>query len=387
MKFEKNIRAPQIYFSPVTKDFLIRDPNITEIIYTDSPGHKYNRDDFENLMPLLNYRQLVVDNKFPDSLNGEKLEIDKIRLNNIMMRIYPGEIDATLIQLNPMLESKSGKIRLEMPDDFFRITKRMEFINCNSNKIEEDKSQLFTTALLEKQFAFPAKLIGGNPTTKKAFDEGYFVLDSKNQLFHIKMQKGKPFCVNTNIPSNLDVAYLKIMEMPLREFYGFLLTTSGEAFLISYDRYKLIKLPLEGFNIKEKTFAFFGDQFFRTISLIGKCNVRTVVTDRNYNIVKVYENKWEGNKELSAGVLAAYLFPFTLSFTDLNSSLSNFYFETSGIHGIILSVLLSVITVLLLKKRSIKLSDAWFDLVLVLVTGIFGFIAVSFVKNVENNLE
>jgi len=201
------------------------------------------------------------------------------------------------------------------------------------------------------------------------------------------MQKGKPFCVNTNIPSNLDVAYLKIMEMPLREFYGFLLTTSGEAFLISYDRYKLIKLPLEGFNIKEKTFAFFGDQFFRTISLIGKCNVRTVVTDRNYNIVKVYENKWEGNKELSAGVLAAYLFPFTLSFTDLNSSLSNFYFETSGIHGIILSVLLSVITVLLLKKRSIKLSDAWFDLVLVLVTGIFGFIAVSFVKNVENNLE
>jgi len=59
MKFEKNIRAPQIYFSPVTKDFLIRDPNITEIIYTDSPGHKYNRDDFENLMPLLKIRPLL----------------------------------------------------------------------------------------------------------------------------------------------------------------------------------------------------------------------------------------------------------------------------------------------------------------------------------------
>ena len=79
-----------------------------------------------------------------------------------------------------------------MPDDYFRIGKRMEFIVAKTNKVDEAKSKLFTDALSAEGFAFPANLIAGLPTTRKSKDEGYFLTDSREQLFHIKMIKGQP---------------------------------------------------------------------------------------------------------------------------------------------------------------------------------------------------
>ena len=389
MKFEKNIRSPRVYYSPVTDDFLLIKPTNADKnqFCVDPKGKSYNREEFEMNMPLLNYRQLILEKKLPDSLHGEPLVMEKIRLNNIMLRIKPDEIDFKPIQLFPMFESQSGRVNLEMPNDYFRITNSMEFILCQTNSIDKKKSLCFTTYLTSKKFSFPAKIIAGNPTTRKAFDEGYFVLDSKNNLFHIKMVKGKPFCVNANIPDSLDVAFLKIMEMPLREFYGLLITKPGDVYLISYDHYKLVKLPLTGYDIEKDVFTISGDQFYRTFSLIGSNNVRTVVTDRNYDVVNRYSEAWKDNYDLNAGIIASYVFPFTLHLNDSNSSYSNFYFEFSGVQSLIGTFILALLSYFILVRRKIEVKKGWFDLVLVFFTGIFGFIAVLLVKNVDKSLE
>src|ERR1035437_2286011 len=87
LKFEKNIRRPMIYYSPVNHDFLIPKLSGNEMFYVDRKGNRYDRDQYEKLTPLLNYRQLISVGKLPDSLNGVALNIETIRLNNIMMRI------------------------------------------------------------------------------------------------------------------------------------------------------------------------------------------------------------------------------------------------------------------------------------------------------------
>jgi hypothetical protein len=383
LKFEKNIRRPMVYYSPVINEFLVSRLVGKEMFYEDRHGKKYDRDQYEKLTPLLNYRQLISEGKLPDSLKGQPLNVDVIRVNNIMTKVSSDQMDYKPIQLNPLLESKSGRVKLEMPDDYFRITNRFEFINCQSNKIDEAKSNLFTAALTEKNFSFPAVMISGNPTNKKAFDEGYFVLDSKNNLFHIKMVKGKPFCANTNIPS-LDVAFMSISEMTLREFYGIIFTKQGEVYLISYDNYKLIKLPLENYDIKKQNFLMIGDQFYRTISLTGINSIHTIVTDRNYNVVDRYEESWAGNNDMNAGKTAAFLFPFTLRLGDSSSSFANFYFKFSGLQSVILILILTLITFFILRYRKISIKNGWADLLIVLVSGIFGFIAVLLIKNIEN---
>jgi hypothetical protein len=385
MKFEKNITRPMVYYSPVIHDFIIPKMAFKEMSYVDTKGNKYDRDQYELLTPLLNYRQLTSVGKLPDSLNGVPLSIETIRLNNFMLGAKTYTIDAKPIQLFPLFESKSGRVRLEMPDDYFRITNRFEFIDCQTNSINQEKSNLFTSALSNENFSFPATMIAGNPNDKKPFDEGYFVLDSQNKLFHVKMIKGKPFCVNTNIPNSLDIAYMNISEMPLREFYGFLFTKQGEVYLISYDNYKLIKLPLDNFNMQKENFSMTGDQFYRTISLTSAKGVRTIATDRNYKIVDHYQDNWLGNYDMPAGIVASWLFPFTLRLGDSSSSFSNFYFRFSEAHSWIVSLFLTLLVYFILRNRKISLKQGWFDLIIVLFSGIFGFIAVLLVKNIDNN--
>jgi hypothetical protein len=385
LKFEKNVRRPMIYYSPVSHDFLFSKLDGKELFYVSRKGNKYDRDQFEKLTPLLNYRQLVSVGKLPDSLNGVAINIETVRLNNIMMRVTADELDVKPIPLFPLFESKSGRVKLEMPDDYFRISDRFEFLDCQTNSINQDKSSLFTSALSKENFSFPATKIAGNPTNKKPFDEGYFVLDSKNKLYHIKMIKGKPFCVNINMPQSLDIAYMKIFEMSLREFYGLLFTKQGDVFLISYDNYKLIKLPLDNYNIQKDNFSFLGDQFYRTLSLTSAKNVRTIVTDRNYKVIDRYEDSWADNYDMSAGAVASTIFPYTLRLSDASSSFSNFYFRFSGFQSLLLSFLLTIVTYFILRIRKISLKQGWFDLIIVLITGIFGFIAVLLVKNIDNN--
>jgi hypothetical protein len=327
---------------------------------------------------------LISVGKLPDSLRGEPLNVDDIRINNIMVKVSSDQLDFKPIQLFPLLESKSGRVKLEMPDDYFRINSRFEFIDCQSNICNQNKSNLFTAALKEQNFAFPAVMVAGNPTNKKAFDEGYFVLDSKNQLYHIKMVKGKPFCVNAHIPQSLDIVFMNISEMTLREFYGLIFTRQGDVYLISYDNYKLIKLPLDNYNIQKQNFLMIGDQFYRTISLTGSNNIHTIVTDRNYKVVDRYEESWLGNNELMAGTVSTWLFPFTLRLNDSSSSFANFYFKLSGFQSLWLTLIFLISTYFILRHRKISLKKGWIDLIIVLLSGIFGFIAVLLVKNIDN---
>jgi len=383
MKFEKSVKGGRIFYSPIKKDFLTSTYNDTELKYTDSKGRTYDRDQFEALTPLLNFRQLLASGKMPDSLNGVKLNPEAIKNNGFTKRIPPSDIDFTQIPLNPLLESKSGRVRLEMPEDYFRIDKRMEFIDCRSNKVDEAKSEKFTNALIKEGFSFPAKIIAGNPTTRKGFDEGYFVLDSGNKLFHIKMIKGEPFCVNTQAPANLNIIYMTIAEMPLREFYGMIVTGDNSVYLISYDRYKLIKLPVNGYDYKKTTLMVLGDLFYRTISVIDETSNKTVVTDRKYRVLDSTELKWESKFDQAGGKVFNYLVPFSVTLTENNSSFVRINFSFNSTASFWLTGLLLITTILIMFRKKVPVSKAWFDYLIVLCGGLYGFIAIMLIKRIE----
>ena len=195
MALDVNIRAPFILYSPVINDFVIQDynqPDSTRIF--DTKGNFYTREKYEELLPLFNYRQLMLDNKMPDSLRSVEIDVRKIQDNFLSLLYRPRAENSPKIQLYPLFESQSGRVRLEWPDELFRINERMEFINAAKNEINEEMSQQFTNFLTAKGFMFPAHMIAGNPNVREPFDEGYFITDNEQKLFHIKMIQGKPNC-------------------------------------------------------------------------------------------------------------------------------------------------------------------------------------------------
>jgi hypothetical protein len=312
-----------------------------------------------------------------------KLDLKVIALNNLFLRIMPADIGMPQIPLFPLFESRSGRVRLEMPETFFRITDRMEFIDAGTNAVQEDPSRMFTDTLRARGFQFPAKQIAGNPTTRKGFDEGYFVVDAADNVFHLKMVRGKPFCVKTGIPASPRILQMFIAETSLREYYGFIIGEDNSVSLISYDNYRLIRLPIERYDHRTCALFFGGDLFFRTITVQEDGRLETVVTDRSYAVKDTYTETWPTRKDATVGAVAAALFPFALHLEDDDSAFVDFYCAMGGLHA--LWVLLASVLILLvsirLRKQSYKEHAA--DIVLVAVSGIFGLLAVHMIPPPE----
>ncbi|MBW2098180.1 MAG: DUF4857 domain-containing protein [Deltaproteobacteria bacterium] len=58
------------------------------------------------------------------------------------------------IQVFPLLESQPGRTGLRFPEDAFRMTDRMEFINVDTNTVDKRLTEQFTGALREAGFVF-----------------------------------------------------------------------------------------------------------------------------------------------------------------------------------------------------------------------------------------
>lgn len=383
--FKHTQKRTNVSYSPIKKGFILVKSDVYGVNYTDLKGNEYTREQYEGLVPFLTFRQLMLSGKMPDSIGGIPVTPKEINRNNFTLRTNASAINSKPILLYPMFESKSGRVKLELPQDFFRITDRMEFIISSSNKIGEKKSNLFTEALKESGFQFPGKMIYGNPTTMKPFDEGYFVLDNNNAVFHIKMVKGQPVCKKTEIPTNLGIVRIVVNEYELREWYGMIITESNELYFISYDNYKLIKLPVDSYDHSLDQIQVKGDLLYRTIIINKENGYKAIVTDRNYAVVDSCEDNWPGKDEKTAGIISAYIFPFTIEIEKGTTPFVNFYINLSDFRGLIIPLILLIALGYYFRQKNTPLKKAGIFYLLVLLTGIFGFLAVLAIKDFEDD--
>ncbi len=381
--FEKNIRAPFVLYSPLIQDFIINRFENKEVIRTDNEGHVLTRDEFEELEPFFFYRQMAMEGKMPDSINGIPIDLQEVRRNNFTYRIKPADIGEPFIQLYPLLESQSGRANLEMPDEFIRLEERCEFIKCETNETVEDLTEKFTYVFRNLDFKFPAVKVFGNPTTRKPFDEGYFIVDSRGDLFHLKRVKNNPLLTKILKPERVDVEHIVVTENERREFYAIVISKDNMIYLISYDDYKFIEMPIDDYDMKKHELMIRGNLQHRLFTLTSDDMIKVIVTDRNYNKIDQFEESWISRDKTSAGQFAKIIFPFSLSIVDSNEPFLNFYFLFSGMSALIgIFVSLLFITFIFFRRKS-NLKYVWQDFVIVAFTGLFGLLAVLLIRNEE----
>lgn len=382
MMFFKSTPKARVSYSPIAKKFLLLRYKTNDVYREDADGNKLSREDFERLTPFFNYRALLYREEMPDTIEGIPIDIKEVRLNNIYFRIRPKEMFYYSIPLNPLLESEPGRPNLEMPEEYFRIGDKFEFILALTNSVVPELSELFNNALVEKGFSFPAKKMYGNPTTRKPFDEGFFIVDNDDKLFHLKRVHNKPYVAQVALPPDLKIQFISVKEMTLKEFYGLIVTKDSKLFLISYDNYKLIELPSDGYDYKDTQLIFKGNILYREIHFIKPNSVKTVVTDRNYKVVDTYFEKWETNEESTIGMIEQALFPFSLSLTDIYNSYINFYVKISDFPFLLSNIVLFLVGIVLFAtKFKRNNSTKIIDLVIILVTGLYGLIAVLLIRD------
>ncbi len=310
--FAKPGSYPFTIYSCVAHQFVAMDRSGGSVAYLGEDGTIYTEKQFDSILPTLYNRQLVSDGRFPAQINGVEIDNRTLQIEKFMFRHKPSDINVKRPGLYPLFEGMSGRVDLQMPGDVFRMSNRMEFVDMEENQVNEERSQRFTQALLDKGFHFPAGVIAGDQNVRKEYDEGYLMTDREGQMFHVKRLKDRPFVRNTEI-SGVKVKYIFPTTFRNRRFYGFVSDEDQNFYVLNAKTYELKPLPIPALNPEKETITIFGDPFYWTVQVLGEDGLKIYAIDANdYSLVAT---KVIPAEESQAAKIGKYIFPAELSFT------------------------------------------------------------------------
>lgn len=376
-------RPPIVYYSCTEKEFMFfRYTNLTAI-RMDAHGKVYEREEFERILPLDHWMQLLRDGKLPDAIGGVTLAPEALRRERLSFRIKPTMIDTPSVNLTPLLDADTGRVRLEMPEDFMRLGSTIEFIHAQTNVLEREKSALYQSAFKAAGFVFPATVMGGNPSTMKPYDEGYFVADATGATFHLHQLRGKPDIRRVSSLASpedkpkweaLKPLYFHVQEQDNREVRTIIVDKTNQAWFVVGKNYHLVPIPLKNYNPARMSLVVRGDLINRLVTVTGDDYVEAVVLDRNYGLVDRYTEPLVPRAATPAGKLARAIFPFTLRFDDVSSGYLGVFPEFGSsmalaVNGAFLAALLAWLA----SRKQLSLSRLP-EILAVAIGGLYGVI-------------
>lgn len=364
---------PFVYYSSLLQDFAIKEKVENKPAFRDTKGNQYTKNQYDSITPLLSFRQLMLTNSMPDSILGVEVDVKTLKEKSIVWKYTPRDINSPVLDLYSMFESMSGRATLESPEDVFRLKNKIEFISMETNTVEKEKSDLFQKALTDNKFVFPANKVWGNLSPKKPYDEGYFVLDNNNQLFHIKMVNGKPYVRDTKAGKNINIAYFNTLEVPDKSIYGFVVTTEGGLYTLNTEGYGLTKFDIPNININSHSVMLMGNLFYWMVYV-------TSPEGSTYNVLKAgtlkkHTDPFIVNAQVDGWNKAAqWLFPAYVSLSDKDTSYIQPGFVFNFGKAFIISLILAVAFALTIDRKT-KLPKRIAHIIMIILFGIPGFIA------------
>ena len=370
-------RYPFVYFSSIKKKLLFKEFDGRQDALHDDEGGIYTEQEYDTSLPLLNFRQLTVNGEMPDSIDGIEIDPKTVRVKQMTFRYSPSEKNTPDMGLYIMYESLPKKAKLESPGDVFRLKNSIEFIDAETNTLNSEKSELFRAALEKAGYAFPAQWTYGNMNIRKPYDEGYFSLDAKGELYHIKMVNGRPFVRNTQIDAQIEPAFFSMQEPADKRFYGFLFDKKGKTYILEEDggKYKTVQLDIAPLNLDADELMIMGNLMYWTVSI-------QTSEGKHYYALEAESLKKLRSADLAAPVnkwdtFAQWLFPVYPVFKDAHSAYISPRLHFSGYRAFIVNALLAALSLALFAGRT--RGKRLFDCVYTLLFGIAGIVALAIV--------
>jgi len=360
------------YYSSIEKSFCIIDFDEKEeslIRKNVKTGREYSEAEFDSVLPMFYYRQLLSDGRLPDTISGQALTPRMIGQKTFYHRYNAIDKNTPKIPIYTLFESFSGRVRLEMPGDVFRLTDKIEFIDPETNTVNQEKSQRFMKAFERAQFQFPAKQAAGNPSTRKAYDEGYFIIDNADQVFHLKMVNGKPFLKNIKWMNEAKPVYISTIEPDDRSFYAFVYDENNQVWIITTEKYQTQLIPTPEFNMDRDRLMIMANPLYWNVNVSSDKGKQCYAIDASTKqLVDTYE---ELAKE-STAQWGKYILPFEVK---MEAGYSRYITPDISCNGwLVLPFNFFLMVLLFVLNRYRSRSTALVSLAWVILTGIFGFI-------------
>ena len=374
---------PFVYYSSILKEICLFDFVHNSETFHDIKGNTYPQTQYDSLLPLLNFRQLMMNGSLPDSLEGQALEPKTLHTKQVVFRFYPAKVNAPQHQMGTLLEAMPKRLALTLPGDYFRMDNSITFIDATTNTVNHAKSERFTKELEKKGFAFPVKHYWGNPTTRKPYEEGYFCLDNNGQLFQLKMVNGRPFVKDTGMGKIMDITWFAMQEVSDKRYYGYLFGSKGEMGIIeSTDEggYKYIPMDIPHIDIQKDDITIMGNMLYWTVRVknangmdVYALKTSTLECVSSHHIDKM-NTLWD---KLSEWLFITSVMPTS----DHNAYISLYFTPLSG-KALLLNAILALF-VFLGWKKSLPLRRRGCVALYLLPTGLIGLLTLVFLPPLE----
>lgn len=264
-------KTPFVLYSPVLNDFTYSIGEGKYMYHVDSKGNQYTQQQIDSLHPVFYGRQLISDGRFPDTIANQATDFKELQHNVFYFRHSPRDINTPKIGIYQMLESMSGRVKLETPSDVFRIDDSgITFIDIESNQVNAEKSNRFTTTMKNHGFVFPATCLAGNPVVKKDYDEGYLMIDAEQKLFHVKQVKGRPFVDQITLPEGVTPKNLFITEFKNHTLLGLVTDTQNRLYAVTHAGHKFIRFDIPEFDPTVNSLMIYGMVYQWTVKVASK---------------------------------------------------------------------------------------------------------------------
>ena len=322
-------KMPFVVYSCLDSTFIRFETNENkQVQYIDFKGREFTKSEADSLLPLFAFRQLVAEGRLPDSLYGVALTPKMIQQNSFHFKTSLKQLNKPAVGLYTMIESASGQVDLQLPQDVFRLTDEgLEFIDCETNTVNRAKSLSFSRELTKQGFKFPVHLIWGNGTTRKEYDNGFLLTDAEEHLFQLKMVKGMPW-VRKIKDNGKNGCYRRIftIEPANRQLIGLAVSSDDRLWAIRSDatmqRIGDFHMPMSA-SAKEEmvnSITIVGDLFHWTITLYTTTDTRYYAVDARTFEQIACEIVPDPAEPLSRRLMR-YLLPIRLRFTSWHSQL------------------------------------------------------------------
>ncbi|MBQ9471137.1 MAG: DUF4857 domain-containing protein [Bacteroidales bacterium] len=279
--FARPNKTPFVLYSSLLHDFLL-------VEYSEANGHvrrdrhnnRYTEAQTDSLLPTFYMRLLVSNGRWPDTLMGQPVAPHDVQRTNFNFRAMAADINAPRVPLYFLQEAMPRRAELEMPSDVMRFTAQgVEFVDMTSNTIDPDKSLRYTKALTAKGFAFPPRYVAGNPSTHKDYDNGLLLLDARQQLFHLKQLRGRPYVQPVAVPDSVRLRHLFVTEFRDRQLLGLLTDSCHRLFALRADSYELVRTGVDGYDPEQHNMTIFGNMFDWTVRIAQPQTERYMALD------------------------------------------------------------------------------------------------------------
>lgn len=374
-RFCKNNRSyfshlySEAVYSEILQDFILSHYEYTRengqikafTAYRDTRGNAIDYKALDSLCPLNNATQLAFENRFPDTVCGQEVTPREAEEAVFRHRISAPSLDYGLYDLIDRYSYRSQKFNTQ---DLMRFTQEgIEFILPESNRIDTVKSGLFNRALAQNDFVPPMTRIWSPANRTDLEQQGFFLNDSKGNLFRLSMSEGAPVVEPLNRPDDKEILLMSFCDE--EDFLAIAVTTDGDSYLLPRDKSGYSRLPLPSFLGKSVSLS--GNLFYYFFTLESDDSTQYVVIDKSLRPVNRYTTKQVTPEP--AFDFSAYLFPVRITqsaYTGIKVRIGD------PAKFLFVNLLLALLTFCIRRRQKYSVEVQLIDTLIVALLGIYG---------------